>query len=63
MNAVVDPSYRPLGLETDVSNRNFAGAARTPMTSLWVQFTTEGVAEQLRDPSPRSADLPGMRRG
>jgi len=40
MNAVADPSYRPLGLETDMSNQNFAGA-RNPDDLLWVQFTVK----------------------
>ena len=40
MSAVVDHNHRPLGLETDVSNPNFAGA-RNPDDLLWVQFTVK----------------------
>lgn len=42
MNAVVDPGYRSLGLESDVANRNFAGAMN-PDDLLWVQFSTKAV--------------------
>lgn len=42
MSAVVDPTYRPLGLETDLANRNFAGATN-PDDLLWVQFSTKAV--------------------
>lgn len=38
--AIADPSHRPLGLETDISNQNFAGA-RNPDDHLWVQFTVK----------------------
>lgn len=36
--AVVDPTYRQLGMESDVNNQNFTGA-RNPDDLLWVQFT------------------------
>ena len=42
MSAVVDPMYRPLGLETDVSNQNFVGA-RNPDDLLWVQFSMKAI--------------------
>lgn len=42
MSAVVDPMYRPLGLETDVANPNFAGP-RNPDDLLWVQFSTRAM--------------------
>lgn len=40
MSAVVDPTHRQLGMESDVNNQNFAGA-RNPDDLLWVQFTVK----------------------
>ena len=36
-DVVMDPNYRPLGLESDVSNTNFSGA-RNPDDALFAQF-------------------------
>lgn len=47
MNAVVDSGHRPLGLETDVANPNFAGA-RNPDDLLWVQFMVKPIANNYR---------------
>lgn len=47
MNAVADPSHRPLGLETDMSNQNFAGA-RNPDDLLWVQFAVKPMPNNFR---------------
>ena len=47
MSAVVDPGYRPLGLETDLANPNFAGA-RNPDDLLWVQFSMKAVQNNYR---------------
>lgn len=50
MSAVVDPGYRPLGLETDVGNQNFAGA-RNPDDLLWVQFSMKPIQNNFRTQS------------
>ena len=42
MSAVVDPMYRPLGLETDMNNPNFAGP-RNPDDLLWVEFSMRAI--------------------
>ena len=42
MSAVADPMYRPLGMESDVANPNFAGP-RNPDDLLWVQFTMRAM--------------------
>lgn len=48
MNApVVDSSYRPLGLETDLANRNFAGAMN-PDDLLWVQFSIKPMQDNFQ---------------
>ena len=45
--AVVDPNYRPLGIATDDSNQNFAGA-RDPDSALFVQFYMKPVQNNFR---------------
>lgn len=47
MSAVIDPGYRPLGMETDVANPNFAGA-RNPDDLLWVRFWMKPVQNNFR---------------
>ena len=47
IGAVVDPSHRQLGLETDVNNTNFTGA-RTPDDLLWVQFTVKPMQNNFQ---------------
>lgn len=48
MNApVVDPTYRPLGLESDLANQNFAGA-RNPDDLLWVKFYMKAVPDNYQ---------------
>lgn len=47
MSAVVDPNYRPLGLESDATNRNFSGA-HNPDDALWVQFAQRPVQNNYR---------------
>jgi len=47
MSAVIDPSYRPLGLETDLANPNFAGV-RNPDDLLWVQFSTKAMQDNFK---------------
>lgn len=47
MSAVIDPGYRPLGLETDLANPNFAGA-QNPDSLLWVQFSTKAVQNNFK---------------
>lgn len=42
MSAVVDPTHRPLGMESDLANPNFAGA-RNPDDLLWVQFSMKPI--------------------
>jgi hypothetical protein len=44
---VVDPMHRPLGLETDMANPNFAGA-RNPDDLLWVQFSMKPIQNNFR---------------
>lgn len=46
-NAVIDPGYRPLGLETDLRNQNFSGA-RNPDDLLWVQFAMKPIQNNYR---------------
>lgn len=48
--AVVDPTHRPLGLETDMANPNFAGA-RNPDDLLWVQFKVVAVPDNYNSQS------------
>jgi len=47
MSAVVDPGYRPLGMETDARNPNFSGA-RNPDDLLWVQFSMKAIPNNFR---------------
>lgn len=47
MSAVVDAGHRPLGLETDMANQNFAGA-RNPDDLLWVQFSMKPIPNNFR---------------
>lgn len=44
---VADPMHRPLGLETDMANPNFAGA-RNPDDLLWVQFSMKAIQNGFR---------------
>lgn len=46
-DVVVDPSHRPLGLESDMANPNFAGA-RNPDDLLWVQFSMKAMQNHFR---------------
>lgn len=47
MSSVIDPGYRPLGLETDIGNPNFAGA-RNPDDLLWVQFSMRPIPNNFK---------------
>lgn len=50
--AVVDPSHRNLGLESDVANPNFDGA-RNPDDLLWVRFYTRSVHDAFNSAPER----------
>ncbi len=47
---VADPMHRPLGLETDMGNQNFAGA-RNPDDLLWVQFSVKPIQNNFKTQS------------
>lgn len=47
MSAVVDPTHRMLGMESDLANRNFAGAMN-PDDALWVQFTMKAMPDSFQ---------------
>lgn len=47
MSAIVDSSHRPLGMESDMANPNFAGA-RNPDDLLWVQFSMKPIQNTFK---------------